>query len=599
MSLQVWLPLTKDLRQQGLNERVVTNTGATYSSTGGNLGGCYIFDGTDDALAIGNLSTLVTNDFSFACWFYHDETWSSKSYETILGGPSGFELEGKNSSTNSPVLKAYSWGGGTITYELNKWNHLVMTRTTSETKFYLNGELKLTGSAGSIPSGDYFVGAWKTSAQQNYKGKLCDVRIYDHCLAPLEVKQISQGLVLHYTLGDKYIESTTNLITTEDCLSSTCYNGAISKYGYGTSTDMYKTVTTYDGKKGTKVYMGTNGNSCYPYVYINGMYTSNGTNAPEYKTLSFDYYTTISTSICPYKLGSGTGTASYIVSNSSGIKSGIGTNSVVIPIIPNEWNHIEVTFHGTTDADAQWGYIQNQPSHISDTSNFWFFANMQLETKDHATGYAGVGGTRTSTTIYDNSGFCNNGTISNALQITTDTIKYGHATYMSKTALITHACPVESGTNQEWTCAIWVKLDNTSQSGQSLNNFNSGNNIVHSANGVPLLYLNSGSNDYYNYGNLAVSAGIWTHVAFVFKNSNVTKLIYINGIEHTNKNGPNKTSTPHGIPATVTVGTNLAGYISDYRIYATALSADDVKSLYQNSAYIDSSGNVYGTIHEV
>ena len=90
---------------------------------------------------------------------------------------------------------------------------------------------------------------------------------------------------MHYPLNDSYVETTTNLITTEDCLSSTCYNGSTSKYGYGTTTDIYKTVTTYDGRKGTKVYMGTNGNNCYPYVYISNMYTSNGTHALAYKTL--------------------------------------------------------------------------------------------------------------------------------------------------------------------------------------------------------------------------------------------------------------------------------------------------------------------------
>lgn len=152
---------------------------------------CYDFDGSTGSIQIPNLSTLVpSGEFTMNCWIYHDSTWSSKTWETIFGGPSGFELEAKNSSTNSPVLYAYSWGKGSATYELNKWNMITMTRNASETKFYINGELKITGSAGTIPSGNYFIGSWASSSGQNYKGRISDFRLYSTVLSVEDIKEL-------------------------------------------------------------------------------------------------------------------------------------------------------------------------------------------------------------------------------------------------------------------------------------------------------------------------------------------------------------------------------------------------------------------------
>ena len=153
--------------------------------------GCYTFDGNTGSIQIPNLATMCpSGEFTMNCWIYHDNTWSSKGYETIFGGPSGFELEAKNGATNSPVLWAHSWGGSTTTYELNKWNMITMTRNASEAKFYINGELKITGSAGTIPSGNYFIGAWRTSSEQNYKGRISDFRLYSNVLSASDIKEL-------------------------------------------------------------------------------------------------------------------------------------------------------------------------------------------------------------------------------------------------------------------------------------------------------------------------------------------------------------------------------------------------------------------------
>ena len=67
---------------------------------------------------------------------------------------------------------------------------LTMVRTTEDTKFYLDGELKLTGTAATIPSGNYFLGSWRDTTSQNYKGQLSDFRIYATALTADQVKQL-------------------------------------------------------------------------------------------------------------------------------------------------------------------------------------------------------------------------------------------------------------------------------------------------------------------------------------------------------------------------------------------------------------------------
>ena len=67
---------------------------------------------------------------------------------------------------------------------------ITMTRNASETKFYINGELKITGSAGTILSGNYFIGAWRSSGEQNFKGKISDFRLYSNVLSASDIEEL-------------------------------------------------------------------------------------------------------------------------------------------------------------------------------------------------------------------------------------------------------------------------------------------------------------------------------------------------------------------------------------------------------------------------
>ena len=164
------------------------------------------FPDSDCSISIGNLSTLVPDgNFTFNIWFKKKTgEWSSKTWETILGGPSGFEFEGKLSSSTNAYIHPYSWGGGStsspnsysIAYTLDEWHMVTMVRTASNTQFYLDGEFKVTGTAGTIPSGDYFIGSWRNATSQNFRGYFSDARIYATALTAAQVAELYKTSML-------------------------------------------------------------------------------------------------------------------------------------------------------------------------------------------------------------------------------------------------------------------------------------------------------------------------------------------------------------------------------------------------------------------
>ena len=152
------------------------------------------FNGTDNAIQTPSLPTMITDkNYTIAVWIYKTVI-GSKGYQTIYGGPSGFEIEARNGGANETKFVPWNWGKPMASYELNEWNHCVFVHSDVDCKIYLNGEYIATGTAkASNPTGNYFVGAWNTATQQNFEGLMSDFRIYATALSADDVKSLYQN----------------------------------------------------------------------------------------------------------------------------------------------------------------------------------------------------------------------------------------------------------------------------------------------------------------------------------------------------------------------------------------------------------------------
>ena len=595
MSLQVWLPLTKDLRQQGLSNVTVTNNGATFNSAG-KLGGCYEFaSGKRIQTTLPASTSLNTKAISFACWMYIT-SWNS-SYDcfmSIADGTGWVQSRATLCRNNTASTLTWNIADGTnrayvtttTALSLNTWTHVAGTYDGTNLKIYINGVLNnTTATTLNIGyAGTFNIGGW-SGANYPFNGRLNDVRVYNHCLSPMEIKELAKGLVLHYPLNRQGWGQENILKNTGNNIFST------STIGSWTNGD---------------IYAGSGGNGTFSITLDNtvpvGKYSwnilNNTTGNRDFQQHNIPYVEGKKYTMSWYAKGSGTCLARSWNDNA-------GTEAVRSTYtLTDNWKYYTWTFTATAAMGTgvcTWHLGCTGTSSIN-------MCGMKLEEGEKATSWCPNISDTLATTInlngiteYDCSGFCNNGIRTGTFTWTSDTPKYSVSQYFTDyTRYIT--TPLNGWTPITLTVSCWIKSSNKSPRGNwhiplSLDGQKA--EISIGTSGKARIGFTIGGTRYvYDWGNDILN-GTWHLITNVFDGSSMK--MYIDGILVNSSSVSGTLQSMNNLYVGRFNGVDTYGntqlYESDVRVYATALSASDILSLYQNSAYIDSSDNVYGAVH--
>lgn len=182
------------------NDATLNTVGIGYQGNSIRNNSSTYLNGTNDCFIIPFDASRWQSDFTMNIWFKKSQL-GSKGYETLFGGPSGFEMDTRAGSASTLTLYMASTRGGNITgngfssFEFNKWYMVTMVSTSSNESYYVNGQLIKTIEKKAMPSGTYYIGAWASTTQQNYEGLISDARVYATALNSADVLALYQGKI--------------------------------------------------------------------------------------------------------------------------------------------------------------------------------------------------------------------------------------------------------------------------------------------------------------------------------------------------------------------------------------------------------------------
>lgn len=606
--LCLWFPFTDGTtKNQGLiNDEFITSIDPTFFNDG-KLGKC-LEQGQFDMSATMTSKILNNQALTICFWIYVNAEEGSKG-GTIFGNINtnvefnnrkfsifqyptcnDLHLSWMNDAANAfmmtpiykGVLPSYQWTHVTVTY-----HNPIMT-------VYINGIKKYTYS--SVSNSSSFEYQTRVVWQNAYR-KLNDFRIYNECLSPRQVKEISKGLVCHYPLGeiDGKIGGR-NLIKNgkgnEKAGFFKNFPTVTDEYGEFTlkSKKTYATISLYDGfVYGCRDYpVGEKYTWSYDIMYTAWNFPTGSnrgefwmgqryTNAPSGETAT----------------GAWRGVTRHILPV-------VGQNGCEL----NKWYHVKQTVTIPQQASSNVGqqnYISFYNSNANVEASFTArLKNVKLEKSSTATPWTSAPEDDASfydNIIYDTSGYENNGSVTDSTCPTwsSDTPRYkGSYVFNGNNQYLKFQNPITSSST-DFTISCWVKFDDiTGNSTICTMRTAVGNGIALFKIGNKIRFDDNGQCTFSDY---TISANEWIHV--VVTRSSSCKKLYVNGIlkQTVNTVGDMKLISNVGtIGASSQGGDDISNYLngqlSDFRIYATALSDSNILELYQSSASVDNNGNL-------
>ena len=571
MALQIWLPLNGNLNNQGLNTYTISNTGVIDSL--GKIGSCYSYS-KQYTLISGNIISNLSK-FSISCWVYltnastynifTSEKNSSGYWQFLLGNNSIKVRDSVSGLSGSRIDKTITAIPSSV------WVHVTVVYDEGVVKVYQNGVLKdtLTFHSGATMNthDKMYIGADGLNNTSTYPGncKINDFRVYNHCLSDKEVSEISKGLILHYKLSENY--QTLNNSFNYPTFNISSSNGGWSHWPPSNNTGTYSQNTNREYiYRDTQTYShyfehtsGANYYICYQSPAFEGGYRSaqaiikmpNGEDPRGHILFGHNANVDTNPPTTFTQLGDG-----FWLMKHEGFQQNGSDDLVSIVITHNK---------GVYVSEA---YLENDKKVCSDIFS-------------------------TNNNVIDCSGYTREGEIIGNLTTNSDTPRYDYVTSFDGKSYI----QITSPSVEVRSVSFWAKW-NSIPSGQSVVFVDQKSRMGFGLMSTGILCSSNGISTN-TFNKTSIVANKWYHFVIVNTGTAPTSKnrdLFINGV----KQIPTSNSSDWTfnidylqVGKRSTTSDGFVGSISDFRMYVTPLTDNDVMDLYSTSTSVDNFGNLH------